>query len=398
MPLDSRAAWELQPHSRYVVTHNDSALIAFSTATGAYAEKGWRMIGAHTDSPALRLKPNPVTTSRGYARLGVEVYGGALLSPWFDRDLGLAGRVHARTVAGTVRPHLLNLARAIAVIPSLAIHLDREVNQRRSINPQTDLPAVLGRGEIDLPTFLLNALHEQAVGLDAIEVVDCELSLYDLQPAAVVGMKEEFIASARLDNLVSCTIAIRALLDCTETAQAQQPMLVVLNDHEEVGSTTGAGARGPFLEQVLRRLCPTNEAFSRAIAVSLLVSADNAHGVHPNFPDKHDERNGPVLNGGPVIKVNADQRYASNSATQAMFRECCQRAGVPVQSFVSRADMACGSTIGPLTAAQIGVRTVDVGVPQWAMHSVRELCGADDPHHLYRALLAFLALDETHVG
>ena len=397
--LDSRKPWRLQPSGRYFVTRNDSALIAFTTPEDPafYAERGWRMAGAHTDSPCLRLKPNALTQSRGYARLGVEVYGGALLNPWFDRDLGLAGRVHVSTAKGAVRSHLLNIARAVAVIPSLAIHLDRDANKQHSVNAQTDMPALLSRGEVDLAAWLLDELHQQDAALDATAVLDFELSLYDLQPPALVGMKAEFIASARLDNLVSCNAAVRALLDATpDNVPVLQPSLIVLNDHEEVGSGSSAGARGPFLEDVLRRLVPNHEDYSRAIAASLLISADNAHGVHPNFPDKHDDKHGPLLNGGPVIKVNAEQRYASNSETQALFRECCRRADVPVQAFVSRADMACGSTIGPLTAAQIGVRTLDIGIPQLAMHSIRELCGADDPHHLYRALVACFAFTEVN--
>ena len=391
--LDSRAAWRVKPHGRYYVTRNGSALIAFTTGSGAYAERGWRMIGAHTDSPCLRLKPNALCYSRGYARLSVEVYGGVLLNPWFDRDLGLAGRVQVRTGAGTIATHLLNVQRAVATIPSLAIHLDRDVNQRRSINAQTDLPALFGRGEFDLPGLLLAELRRHDPKVDADAVLDFELSLYDLQAPALIGWSEEFIASARLDNLVSCNVAVRALIEAG--GATEQPLLVVLNDHEEVGSVSTAGARGPFLLDVLRRLAAAHEDYSRAIAASVMVSVDNAHGIHPNFPDKHDDRHGPMLNGGPVIKVNADQRYASNSQTQALFRECCRRAEVPVQTFVSRADMACGSTIGPLTAAQLGVRTLDIGVPQLAMHSIRELCGAADPHHLLRALCAFAALDDT---
>lgn len=401
--LQAGDIWQLRAGGRYYITRNASSLIAFTTGTARYAETGWRMVGAHTDSPCLKIKPNAVTMARGYARLGVEVYGGALLNPWFDRDLGLAGRLHVRRADGRIAAHLINIERPIAVIPSLAIHLDREVNQKRSINAQNDLPALLARGEVNLPTLLLQQLYEQTPGADAMEVVDFELSLYDLQPPALIGLQQEFIASARLDNLVSCVVAIRSLIDSlgdspgasNRHSSGDTPRLVVLSDHEEVGSVSGAGAQGPFLEEVLARLTDGAQALGRAVATSLLISADNAHAVHPNFPDKHDEGHGPVLNGGPVLKVNANQRYASTSETQALFRDLCHRADVPMQVFVTRSDMACGSTIGPITAARIGVRTVDVGVPQLAMHSIRELCGAHDPHYLYRALQEFFTRDSV---
>ncbi len=411
--LDERAAWHLVARGRYYVRRNDSSLIAFvlpgdggsvggaGTEAGAgagagrmadhLAERGLRMAGAHTDSPSLRLKPNPVLTGRGYTRLGLEVYGGVLLNPWFDRDLSLAGRVHVRMGDGTLRGLLLDFDRPLAFIPSLAIHLDREVNQKRSINPQTDIPALLGRGEVDLKALLLRELQARdpaLVGTTGIaEVLDWELCLYDCQAPRVVGIDGEFIAAARLDNLLSCHAATQAIIDAPAGAAA----LVVLNDHEEVGSTTADGAQGPFLEQVLARLLPDVEGRARCIAASIFVSADNAHGIHPNYPDRHDDRHGPLLNAGPVLKVNANQRYASTSETQAFLRDAAARAGVELQVFVTRTDLACGSTIGPLTAARIGVRTVDVGVPQLGMHSIRELCGRNDPHALYRLLVAVFA-------
>ena len=224
------------------------------------------------------------------------------------------------------------------------------------------------------------AERDEAKQARAVKVLDYELSFYDMQPPAVIGLHDDFIASARLDNLLSCYTGLVALLDNKST----QNTLLVCNDHEEVGSMSAAGAQGTFLKSVLERICDNDEDVSRMIANSVMISADNAHGVHPNYADKHDANHGPVLNEGPVIKVNANQRYASNSETAALFRYLCELADVPVQSFVVRSDMACGSTIGPITASELGVKTVDVGVPTFAMHSIRELAGRWDAYYLYR--------------
>ncbi len=382
--------WTLRAKGSYFVTRNASALIAFRLGTGALAEQGLRMVGAHTDSPCLRLKPNALYTQSGYCQLGVEVYGGALLNPWFDRDLSLAGRVTLRLANGSLSNRLVDLARPVALIPSLAIHLDRDANKQRNINEQTYLPALISRQQdtdFDLDAELLQALRAQEPEVNTATIVASELSLYDTQKAALVGWNGEFIAAARLDNLLSCYTGLRALLD----AEQAQTQLLVCNDHEEVGSGSSAGARGPFLMSVLERLCGNPANYTRALQNSVLVSTDNAHGVHPNFPDKHDGHHGPLLNAGPAIKINHNQSYASNSATIAVFEDAARRANVTTQCFVTRGDLRCGSTIGPLTATVIGVPTVDVGVPTFAMHSIRELAGSRDAHSLYRALRVFYA-------
>lgn len=384
--LDEREPWALASGGRYYVTRNDSSLVAFILGQRPAAESGLVLVGAHTDSPCLRLKPQPELHRNGYWQLGVEVYGGVLLNPWFDRDLGVAGRISLRWPDGRLENRLVHLREPLAVVPSLAIHLDREANDKRSINKQTYLPCVIGQGEkpFDLRTQLLQRLAAVEPGLGQADLLDHELSLFDLQPAACVGWSGEFIASARLDNLLSCHAAVQALV----ASHGSSNRLIVLNDHEEVGSGSAAGARGTFLRAVLERVCGTGEPFARAMARSTLVSTDNAHGIHPNFPDKHDGNHGPLLNGGPVVKVNHNQSYATNSETAAWLRAACARAGVPLQAFVSRGDMGCGSTIGPLTAAMLGVRTVDVGLPTFAMHSIRELAGRDDAHALHRMLVA----------
>ncbi|WP_394424283.1 M18 family aminopeptidase [Vreelandella stevensii] len=387
--LEETASWQLSPGKRYYVTRNDSSLIAFQLPTGKLSSL--RMLGAHTDSPGLHLKPNATHYSAGWLQLGVQVYGGVLLAPWFDRELGLAGRVHVRHADGRLESVLLNVAQPVAMIPSLAIHMDRDVNAGRTINPQTQMaPVLLQSNDLDLNDLLAQWLEAQH-GLRAVDIVDFELGFYDVQPPALVGLRQELLASARLDNLLSCFVGLEALLAC----DGQQGALLVANDHEEVGSASACGAQGPFLGDVLKRLNVqvgggSEESLIQLIQSSLMISCDNAHALHPNFRDKHDERHGPAINGGPVIKVNASQRYATNSVTGALFRDVCREADVPVQSFVTRADMGCGSTIGPITATEVGVPTIDVGLPQWAMHSIRETSGTRDVEYLTRALTQFL--------
>jgi len=397
--LDETEQWDVnggKPGERFYVTRNDSSIIAFQL-NQTLIENGMRMVGAHTDSPCLKVKPNPEIINNNYLQLGVEVYGGALLNPWFDRDLSLAGRVSYLNEDGAIDHQLIDLEKAVAVIPSLAIHLDRDANDKRSVNKQKDLPPILMKlpendtdTSIDFKAILLKLVNVKNASLDvkparAEKVLSYELCFYDTQAPAVIGLHDDFIASARLDNLLSCYTGLMALIE----GDSKQNTLLVCSDHEEVGSMSAAGAQGPFLKSVLERLCAGDENLSRMIANSVMISADNAHGVHPNYADKHDGNHGPILNNGPVIKINANQRYASNSQTSAMFEHLCELADVPVQSFVVRSDMACGSTIGPITASEIGVKTVDIGVPTFAMHSIRELAGRWDAFYLYRVLKQF---------
>ncbi len=395
--LEEGESWSIsaKPEAeRCYVTRNDSSIIAFQL-NRSLVENGMRMVGAHTDSPCLKVKPNPEIIKNHYLQLGVEVYGGVLLNPWFDRDLSLAGRVSYLNEEGNIENQLINLEKAIAVIPSLAIHLDTEANKERTINQQDHLPPVLMKlpenesaekfGFKEILLKIVNTNRNAATHSKAAKVLDYELSFYDVQPPAVIGLHDDFIASARLDNLLSCYTGLMALVnkDC------RQNCLLVCNDHEEVGSMSAAGAQGEFLKSVLQRLSDSDESFARLIANSTLISADNAHGIHPNYADKHDANHGPIINNGPVIKVNVNQRYATNSETSALFKHLCELADVPVQSFVVRSDMACGSTIGPITAGKLGVKTVDIGVPTFAMHSIRELAGRWDAFYLYRVLKQF---------
>ena len=397
--LNESNAWQLKPDQAYFVCRNSSSLIAFRTGDGNLQESGFRIIGAHTDSPCLKVKPQASLSNKGYAQTGVEVYGGVLLNPWFDRDLSLAGRVHYKQNDGALASCLINFEKAIASIPSLAIHLDREANENRSINKQNHLaPVLLQLNEnktFDFNALLLNFLHENLALSDAEKVLSYELSFYDSQQPALIGVTDDFIASARLDNLLSCYIGLQSLI----TSDAKQPALLVCSDHEEVGIVSASGAAGSFLEAVLERInecfvaesvATTQQAKRRLLDNSMLISVDNAHGIHPNFPEKHDQQHGPILNQGPVLKINANQRYASNSETGAILTALCDRIGVPLQSFVVRSDMACGSTIGPIMSAELGLKTVDIGVPTFAMHSVRELAGSKDTEFLMQVLTAFL--------
>ncbi|WP_097461858.1 M18 family aminopeptidase [Mangrovitalea sediminis] len=387
--LDERDAWSIQPDHHYYVIRNGSSIVAFKSGRRSPLETGIRLVGAHTDSPCLRVKPNPELHQKGYFQVGVEVYGGVLLNPWFDRDLSLAGRVTYQDADGQVGHALIDFRRPLAMVPSLAIHLDREANNSRSINSQRDLPPLIALEsegmQIQFREILKGQLQAEHPSLSPKAILDYELSFYDCQPAAMLGLNQEFIASARLDNLLSCYIGVRAMLD----ADGEQPALLVCNDHEEVGSMTAEGAQGPFLSSVLERWLG-REDLSRVMARSMMVSADNAHAVHPNFADRHDGNHGPVLNQGPVIKINNNQRYATNSLTSSLYRQLSDELKLPYQTFVVRTDMACGSTIGPLTAANLGVKTLDIGVPQLAMHSIRELAGGNDGHTLYQVLRHFM--------
>jgi len=389
VPLDEASSWQLTPGQKYYSLRNDSSIIAFIYGTDAPEDVGIRMMGAHTDSPCLKVKPNAEINQHGYAQLGVEVYGGVLLGPWFDRDLSLAGRVSYCNSEQQLCSALVNFEDPIAVVPSLAIHLDRGVNDKRSINPQTDMPPLLclADDKVDFRELLLERLKYEHPGIDVNTVLDYEISCFDTQGAALIGLNKDFLASARLDNLLSCFVGLQSILQ----ADTKVSSLLVCNDHEEVGSASACGAQGPMLASFIERIWPEVNLRHQVISNSVMISADNAHGIHPNFPSRHDANHGPKLNAGVVIKVNSNQRYATNSETSSLFKLLCQQENLPVQTFVTRADMGCGSTIGPITATEIGVRTLDVGMPTFGMHSIRELAGSEDCHHLYRIFNRFLA-------
>jgi aspartyl aminopeptidase len=382
--LEETDAWDDVPAAGYVV--RSGSLVAWRLPGPEVAPSApFRIAGAHTDSPCLRIKPRPDAASCGWRQLAVEVYGGILNNSWLDRDLGIAGRLVG--VDGTTS--LVDVGEPVARVPQLAVHLDRDVNANGLVlDAQQHLTPVWGVGTARGGEF--GEWIGDAAGLDSPPAW-WELCLYDVQRAAVLGADRSLIASGRLDNQLSCWAAVSAL---AAARPADHGAVVVLNDHEEVGSSSATGAAGPLLESTLARLVAarggSGEDLHRALAASACVSADNAHAVHPNYPERHEPGHRPVVNAGPALKVNSNQRYATSAETAAAFQRSCEQAGVPWQVFVSRNNMPCGSTIGPITSTRLGIATADVGVPQLSMHSARELCGAEDPDFLRRALGAFL--------
>jgi aspartyl aminopeptidase len=398
--LEEHEPWSLRAGSRAYVVRGGSSLAAFVLGARPPHEAGFAWIGAHTDSPNLRVKPRPDVSAYGYRQVAVEPYGGLLLTTWLDRDLSLAGRVVVDDGTTSGRTHLCDFRRAMLRIPNLAIHLNRTVNtDGLKLNPQTQMLPVLalerdGNASASLNHAIAAELARSGTPCEPERIAGFDLCLYDLQPPAVGGLHGEFIFSARLDNLASCHAALDALLSAT--SQRAQTRGIVLYDHEEVGSESAQGAASPFLRDLLARLCESMapaepSALARAIARSLLISADMAHAVHPNYADKHEPGHRPVLGGGPVLKTNFAQSYASDAETSARFLLLCRKAGVTPQQFVSRSDQACGSTIGPITAGRVGLRTVDVGNPLLAMHSIREMAATEDVSALQKVLDAFFA-------
>ncbi len=394
--LDPTASWSLGAGDRRYAVREEGSLIAFEVGQVPPSEAGFRWIGAHTDSPNLRLKPCPDDTACGYRRLGVETYGGVLLHTWFDRDLSLAGRVALRG-SGPPRIALVDFERPLLRVPNLAIHLQREIHtDGLKLNPQTQAIPVLGLDDgPSLPELLVAELRARDVDARAEDVLGFDLMAYDTQRAVVAGARGEFVQSSRLDNLASCHGAVAALIRATSSGPGRLTRGVVLYDHEEVGSRSASGAGGPLLGETLDRIASGSkdaghDALPRALAHSLLVSADMAHAVHPNFSDKHEPGHRPVIGRGPVIKRNANQSYATDGRTAGLFADLCQRAGVEPQHFVARNDMGCGSTIGPISAARVGIPTVDVGNPMLSMHSCREMAGAADVAPMIDVLSLFL--------
>lgn len=392
--------WSDLAPGRYVFPHGGSSLLAFVVPDGKRIE-GFRLVGAHTDSPNLRLKPSPEYKKEGYAQLGVEVYGGPLLNSWLDRDLSLAGRVFVRSDAGALDERLVRFTDPMLRVTQLAIHLDRDVNDKGLVlNRQEHLAPIFGLagdGAADLPSMLAEKL-----GVPRERIAGSELALFDTVKPTKGGRDGEFVFSARLDNLAMSHAAITALIAAKPTDHLVP--IAALFDHEEVGSETAYGAHSGFLPRALERIVlgsggglggsRSREDVHRALAGSLCVSADMAHAVHPNYDSRHEPRHKPVINGGPVIKINSQQRYATSGLTAALFRDLCKRAEVPVQHYAHRTDLPCGSTIGPIASTLLGIRTVDVGNPMLSMHSIRELAGSRDPAMMTRVLELFYGAED----
>jgi aspartyl aminopeptidase len=358
--------------------------------------QGYLLVGAHTDSPNLRVRTKPDVSSAGYAQIGMEVYGGVLLNSWLDRDLGLAGRVAIDDGAGGVVERLYCEPEPILRIPQLAIHLDREIRERGLLlDPQQHLTPLWATGEAGAGDLRRHVAAR--LGVEAEQILAWDLMAFDTQPPAVVGRDRDLVASARIDNLVSAFCGLRALLEVTGPlatggGQPARTPVLVLYDHEEIGSQSANGAAGSFLSAVLERITFAagggRAQYLASLAQSLVVSSDGAHATHPNYVDRHEPSHLIALNAGVVVKRNANQRYATDATSEAYVVAACAEAGVPLQYYIHRNDLPCGSTIGPITAARLGVPTVDIGAPQLAMHSARETAGLADLGHLHDALVA----------
>ena len=388
--------WDLQPKGKYYVIKNDSALIAFEIGTGDIEETGLRLIGAHTDVPGFRIKPNPQMISEGkYVKLNTEVYGGPILHTWFDRPLSIAGKVSLKG-ASPLKPEtrLVNINKPLLIIPSLAIHMNREVNEGFKINRQVDTLPLLGliNDKLEKEDYLMNILAEE-LQVNKEDILNFELGLYEYEKGMLIGMNEELISSGRFDDLWMVYAGIKALVDSRENAATK---VMICIDNEEIGSLTAEGANSTLLNNILERIAlglgKDREGYYRALANSIMISADLAHAVHPNLGDKHDPTNRPVLEGGPVLKIAASGSYSTDSFNGAVFAGICEAAGVPFQKFVNRSDVRGGTTIGPVTAANLTIPVIDMGAPVLGMHSIRELASVKDNYYTVKAFTEFFSL------
>ncbi|MDF2503774.1 M18 family aminopeptidase [Clostridium sp.] len=385
MELKEGDRWELQKGGKYFVIRNDSAIISFVVGSGIIAKKGFKIIGAHTDSPSFRIKPCPeITAEKNYIKLNTEVYGGPILNTWLDRPLSLAGRV---TIKGKelLYPEaaLVNIKRPIMIIPNLAIHMNRAINKGVELNRQIDVLPLLGliNDTLEKDNLLVKTIAKE-FNIAPEEILDFDLFLYEYDKGNIMGLNNEFVSSSRLDDLEMVHAGLIAFADSDVTDATN---VLACFDNEEVGSSTKQGADSEFLASTLERIVISfggdREDYFRSLYKSFMISADAAHAVHPNRGDKSDPTNRPIINKGPVIKISSNQKYTSDSNSISVYEELCKNANVPVQKFVNRSDEVGGSTIGPISSTHVGIRTVDMGTPLLAMHSVRELCGIDD--HLY---------------
>lgn len=381
-------AWDGATGGRYVI--RGGALIAWYIPEGVGPQTPFRVVGSHTDSPNLRVKPVPDTGSAGWRQVAVEIYGGVPLNTWLDRDLGLSGRLALRD--GTTR--LVQIDEPLLRVPQLAIHLDRQVNDGLKLDKQRHLTPIWGIG--DVTEGLLMEFVAERAGVPAGDIAGWDLMTHDVQPPSYLGRNREMLAGPRLDNLLSVHASTAALAAVVADGGGKLPYIPVIAafDHEETGSESDTGAQGPLLGNVLERTVHarggTSEDRARALAGTICLSSDMGHAVHPNYSERHEPGHHPMPNGGPILKVNVNNRYATDGIGRAVFAAACEKAGVPWQTFVSNNAMPCGTTIGPITAARLGITTVDCGIAALSMHSARELCGANDPYLLAGAIKAFL--------
>lgn len=393
--LEETAKWQLKPGGRYYVVRDDSSIVLFVTGRKAPAESGFKIVGAHTDSPGLRIRPNAAVVSEGIARLRVEIYGGPILATFTDRDLSLAGRVSYIDDQEHPAHKLVCFDRPVLRLPNLAIHMNRGVNEEGlKLHKQNELALLLAQltdDQLPQPHFL--ALLEQMTGISTSRMLSWDLAVYDTQKGIFWGANQEFYADSQIDNLASCHAGLQAILDDAILNHNDSTLVCAFFDHEEIGSESHIGAGGSFLADVLQRISfavsSNHEDAARARAQSFLISADMAHAYHPNFPAAYDADHKVFVNKGPVIKFNANRRYSSESISAARFMRWCDEAGVPHQHYSHRSDLPCGSTIGPIASAKLGIRSIDVGCPMWAMHSIRESAGVQDHEYMIRVLKQF---------
>lgn len=394
--LHEAAKWKLESGGRYYVIRDDSSIIIFVLGQKPLVDTGFKIIGAHTDSPGLRIKPNAASGTDGLLRLSVEVYGGPIIATFTDRDLSLAGRISYKDDQNKIVSLLVKFDKPLLRLPNLAIHMNRAVNEEGlKLHKQNELPLILsGLTEESLPEAYFSELMQQKSGCEAERILSWDLAVFDTQKGVFWGATDEFYADSQLDNLASCHAALQALLD-DSVLENDHTLVCAFFDHEEIGSESNKGADGSFLTDVLQRIALASESdredFARALAQSFMISADMAHAYQPNFPLAYDQDHRVTVNKGPVIKVNANHRYSTESVSQAMFIDWCEQAGVPYQKYTHRCDLACGSTIGPITSARMGIRSVDVGSPLWAMHSIRESAGVLDHGYMIKAMKRFFA-------
>lgn len=394
--LDIRERWNLEKGGSYFTTKNNSALVAFRVGTGDVEKDGFRIIGAHTDSPTFRIKPRPEMVSEGaYLKLNTEVYGGPILNTWMDRPLSAAGRISVKS-ENPLYPKtvLVNIKKPILIIPNLAIHMNRKANEGFELNRQKDTLPLVGmiNDNLEKDNYLLKLVSE-AAGVKLEEILDFDLFLYEYEKGSIIGANDEFISCGKLDDLSLVHAGINAIIN---TKPALSTNVMVCFDNEEVGSSTKQGAASPMLKTILERIAfslgKDKEDFFRALYSSFIISGDNAHAVHPNVPEKADPVNRPLINKGPAIKISASQSYTSDSDSSSVYVAICQKASVPVQKFVNRSDERGGSTIGPISSTQLDIRSVDMGNPILAMHSVRELGGVMDQMYAQKSFEEFYRL------
>ena len=388
-------AWNLQKGGKYYTTKNDTAVFAFSVGKENPVETGFKIIAAHSDSPCFRIKPNAeIKSEKGIVKLNTEVYGGPILYTWFDRPLSVAGRVILKG-KDALHPEtrIIKIDRPILIIPHLAIHFNRAVNEGNPLSKQKDMLPVLGifNDAAEKDNILLNTVAKE-LNVEIADILDFDLLVYDVQKAGLVGMHEEFVSSGRLDDL---SMAHAALMAMTEGTDVNSTCVMAIFDNEETGSGTKQGAASPVLKNILERINTsvggTSEDFHRAIAKSFMISADNAHAFHPNYAEKYDPTNHPAIGGGPVIKINANCKYMSDAHSAAIFRSLCENAGSPYQYFVNHSDVAGGSTLGNILTSQIDIEGVDVGNALWAMHSVRETASVEDHCNMIKVMKYFFS-------